>query len=626
MNTKHFMFRPAAMALATCWLLATATASLAQQAPPAAPKPSATFNMAPPAGAARTTARAWRDPYAGKPKVLIVGDLQTGNQIAHDSVSHALATLERLGRSTGAYVAFLQTDTHLVTKGEVWGAGDYAKGGKRAAPGRNLDYFDAVVFYTNGETHMTPQQKADLLAFVRDDGKGFVAIHTAAISYDSWPEYANLICATFINHPWNVVDARVTVERPDSPIVKHLPASFLAREEFYQYGAPYGREQLDVLLSLDARHLDLAAPTVKRTDRDFPAAWTKRYGKGRVFVSTFGHTDESWDDARLQTMYVEAIRWALGQTQDEVKPHAAKPVADAELRQPAATPLGTGPYPATMSADPSLPGHTVYAPAVLSKVRGKLPVVVWGNGACVNMGNRFRYFLTEVASHGYLALAIGPPASPVMESSAELTPATADAAGPAVRQPKSDARQLNEAIDWAVAENTRRGSPYFGKLDTTKVAVMGQSCGGLQAIAAAAAEGASGKARVTTTVVWNSGTFPEGSANGGGLAGAPATKATLGALPGAVAYISGDESDIAFVNANDDAARINHVPVFRAYAKGVGHSGTYREPNGGDFARVAVAWLDFQLKGSKQAAKWFRGAECSLCRDPHWAVPRNTLP
>ena len=93
-----------------------------------------------------------------------------------------------------------------------------------------------------------------------------------------------------------------------------------------------------------------------------------------------------------------------------------------------------------------------------------------------------------------------------------------------------------------------------------------------------------------------------------------------------MAYISGDESDIAYVNANDDAVRISQVPVFRAYAKGVGHSGTYREPNGGEFARVAVAWLDFQLKGNRQAAKWFRGAECRLCRDPHWAVPRNTLP
>src|SRR5690242_14304631 len=89
----------------------------------------------------------WPDPYAGHKKILIVGDLHTGNQIAHDAVSHAMGTLEHLGRESGAYVAYLRTDTEWVTKGEVWGTGDYAKGGSKQAPGRNLNYFDALVFY-----------------------------------------------------------------------------------------------------------------------------------------------------------------------------------------------------------------------------------------------------------------------------------------------------------------------------------------------------------------------------------------------------------------------------------------------------------------------------------------------
>src|SRR5262245_13575499 len=160
------------------------------------------------------------DPYAGHKKVLVVGDLHTGNQIAHDAVSHAMATLERLGRDSGAYIAFIRTDTALVTKGEVWGLGDYAKGGKRQARGRNLDYFDAVVFYTNGETEMSDQQKRDLLAFVHEDGKGFVAVHTATASFYNWPEYGAMVGGYFDDHPWNVFDAPVVVERPEFPAVK----------------------------------------------------------------------------------------------------------------------------------------------------------------------------------------------------------------------------------------------------------------------------------------------------------------------------------------------------------------------------------------------------------------------
>src|SRR5262249_51134821 len=76
---------------------------------------------------------------------------------------------------------------------------------------------------------------------------------------------------------------------------------------------------------------------------------------------------------------------------------------------------GTGAFPATMEQDPGLPTHTVYRPKDLSKLQGqKLPIIAWGNGACVNNGTSYRNFLTEIASHGFLAIAIGPPqASPV---------------------------------------------------------------------------------------------------------------------------------------------------------------------------------------------------------------------
>jgi type 1 glutamine amidotransferase len=203
----------------------------------------------------------------------------------------------------------------------VWGTGDYAKGGKRQARGRNLDYFDAVVFYTNGETEMTDAQKQDLLAFVRDDAKGFVAVHTATASFYSWPEYGELVGGYFENHPWNVFDAPIIVERPDFPAVKALSSGTVLRDEMYQYRTPYSRDKVDVLARLDESKLDLANPNVKRSDGDFPIAWIKRYGKGRVFSSTLGHPDASWDDARVQTLYLEGIKWVLRLTNGEPQPH-----------------------------------------------------------------------------------------------------------------------------------------------------------------------------------------------------------------------------------------------------------------------------------------------------------------
>jgi len=303
MPSLSLLCRSAAAALAALLLCGTALAQA-----PAEPR-------SPPPG--------YGDAYAGKKKVLVIGDLHTGNQNAHDALSHAIATIEQLGRSSGAYVAFLRTDTQWITKDEVWGQGDYAKGGPRQARGRNLDSFDAVVFYTNGETEMTTQQHQALLSYVRDEGKGFVSIHTANIPYPSWQHYARMISANWDNHPWGVVEARLRVERPEFPGLAALPSSFLARDEFYQYKEPFTRDDVDVLVSIDPASVDLTNRNVHRSDADFPQVWAKRYGKGRVFSSALGHTDASWDDPNVQRIVLEGIKWAIGTSSYEPKPHKA---------------------------------------------------------------------------------------------------------------------------------------------------------------------------------------------------------------------------------------------------------------------------------------------------------------
>ncbi|MDO6415568.1 ThuA domain-containing protein [Sphingomonas sp. BIUV-7] len=262
----------------------------------------------------------YEDPYAGKKRVLLVADLHTGNQNAHDAVSHAMATLERITRAAGI-VLYIRTDTEWVTKDEVWGTGDYAKGGRRQAKGRNLKDFDAIVFYTNGDLDLTDRQKADLLSFVHDDGKGFVGIHTATATASKWPEYGEMIGGYFDNHPWGISDAKIIVERPDAPEMKLYLKSPIVKDEHYQMLAPYDRAKVDVLARIDTSSVDMTSPNVHRTDKDFPVAWIKSYGTGRVFYSGLGHSDASWDDPRQQNMFLEAIKWAAHVTDYPVRPH-----------------------------------------------------------------------------------------------------------------------------------------------------------------------------------------------------------------------------------------------------------------------------------------------------------------
>ena len=264
-----------------------------------------------------------QDPQAGsrsqpsRPKrkqLLAWADIRNGFQ--HDSVSHAVAAIERLGYEAGIYDTYIRTDSQLITKRAIMLDG-------RPITNKNLDYFDGIFFIGLREIDLSPQQKADLMSFIKEDGKGFVAAHTADTAFFSWPEFGEMLGGRFDEHPWGIIDATVVVDDPAFPAMKHFPKVFRLRDEHYQT-RDFSRDRIRVLAHLDASKLDLKNPRVHRTDGDFPVAWAKMYGKGRVFYSTLGHATESWDNPQLQKMYFEAIKWALGLTEAEARPSGNK--------------------------------------------------------------------------------------------------------------------------------------------------------------------------------------------------------------------------------------------------------------------------------------------------------------
>ncbi|MGO9261922.1 MAG: ThuA domain-containing protein [Bryobacteraceae bacterium] len=251
-----------------------------------------------------------QNPPPYRKRVLAWGDTLTGFQ--HDSISHAMATIERMGRESGAFDTYIRTDSQLISKQTI------------PAPARNtrnLNYFDAIFFMGTGDT-LDEQQKKDLLSFIREDGKGFVGAHTGDDAFFEWPEFGEMIGGYFDGHPWGVFDAPVIVEDPEFPAMKAFPARFTIRDEIYQH-KDFSRRKVHVLARLDGSKLDYTKPNIHRADHDFPVAWSKMYGKGRVFYATFGHAEETWDDPPVQKMYLEALKWALRMEGEDVKPGPA---------------------------------------------------------------------------------------------------------------------------------------------------------------------------------------------------------------------------------------------------------------------------------------------------------------
>lgn len=230
-----------------------------------------------------------------KKHLLVIGE-EKGYR--HEAVSHAMATIERLGKENGLWDTTLRTDTEVLTKKKL----EYNA--------KNLNDFDAVLFFTGGDLEMDAQQKADFISFIHEDGKGFIGVHSAAITFVDWPEYGEMIGGYYDEHPWLTFDAPIIVEDPSFPGMQQFPHSFVLRDEIYQM-RNYSREKVRVLMRLDVSKLGMKNKNVHRTDGDFAVTWAKMYGKGHVYYTSLGHVEENWDKPDFQQMITGAIKWAM---------------------------------------------------------------------------------------------------------------------------------------------------------------------------------------------------------------------------------------------------------------------------------------------------------------------------
>ena len=261
---------------------------------------------------------------------------------------------------------------------------------------------------------------------------------------------------------------------------------------------------------------------------------------------------------------------------------------------------GTGAFKTVMKEETTLPEHTVFVPQDLTPFNAQkpLPVLVWGNGACANSPWEHMNFLNEIASQGYIVLATG-----IIPMKDEY-----------YRGPMSRSEQQIESIDWIIKQNADPTSPYYQKIDVKNICVAGMSCGGLQTLFNCADK------RIKTLMICNSGLFNQQNA-GQAVGGMPMPpKEKLNEIHTPIIYILGGKEDIAYENGMDDFHRIKHVPAYAANFP-VGHGGTYREPHGGEFTVVALAWLNWQLKGDMESAKLFKNGELKKRKD--WTLESN---
>jgi type 1 glutamine amidotransferase len=218
----------------------------------------------------------------------------------------------------------------------------FSKDGSLFSP-EYLATFDVFLFYTSGDLLSTgtdgqpaisPAGKQALLDAV-SGGKGFVGIHSAsdtfhtmesgggnpqdrheryAIHGDASDPYVKMLGGEFINHGAQQL-ARATVIDPKFPGFAKLGDAVECREEWYslkEFAA-----NLHVLLALRTAGME----GVHYQRPDYPIAWARAFGKGRVWFNAMGHREDVWDSPEFQAMLLGGLRWAGGRIDADITPN-----------------------------------------------------------------------------------------------------------------------------------------------------------------------------------------------------------------------------------------------------------------------------------------------------------------
>ncbi len=247
----------------------------------------------------------------------------------HQVIPYGKKAFELMGSKSGAYKAVISDDVSLFEP-------------------QNLKKFDAVVFNNTNNEIFLPENfdslsveekekavkyetllKESFVEFLKG-GKGLAVMHAGVASFRKWEEFGEIIGARFDNHPWNS-GSTVTLkpEEPDHPIVKAFEGKpFKVIDEIYQVKAPYSRDNLRVLLTIDTTQTDMTVKNIHRTDGDFAMSWIKKYGNGRVFYNALGHERHIfWDRAILQHL-LDGMQFVTGDLECETVP------SNSNLKQP----------------------------------------------------------------------------------------------------------------------------------------------------------------------------------------------------------------------------------------------------------------------------------------------------
>lgn len=159
-----------------------------------------------------------------------------------------------------------------------------------------------VVIHNECFANTTDADYIRKITAVHKSGVNAVVIHCAMHTYraakiDDWREFLGVTSRHHEHQSRYAVNA-VAV---DHPIMQGFPND---------YKTPM--DELYVIEHVWPNTEVLARSTSEKTGESHPVFWTSKYGKARVFGTTYGHSNETFSDEVFLTTLTRGIQWAAG--------------------------------------------------------------------------------------------------------------------------------------------------------------------------------------------------------------------------------------------------------------------------------------------------------------------------
>jgi type 1 glutamine amidotransferase/HEAT repeat protein len=253
-----------------------------------------------------------------KARKLLVFDLNVG-RFGHPSIPHANLAMQLMGQKTGAFEATVTSDPAMLQPAK-W------------------KEFDAVYLNnTIGDIFSTTEAREAFADFVRNGG-GVMGNHATTVTMTDWKEFGEILGARGASHRMTDERVVINVEDPVSPIVKAFGAGpFEYADEIFRFQPPYSRDNVRVLLSVDPLKTDMnqgrCYGQCYRDDNDYPVAWVRQHGQGRVFYTTLGHNPHVFWQPNMLEMFLAAAQYVLGDLDVDATPRPRQSMLDKVLPQ-----------------------------------------------------------------------------------------------------------------------------------------------------------------------------------------------------------------------------------------------------------------------------------------------------